>query len=214
MTYKLAGVQLLRDSNQQANQGETISFITDAKPGDLLFFDDDEGTITFRNLKSDEEVTLNFEDIAEGKFGFSTDEGDFSYTMEESGDGAGIVMKGPEGEARFGGAADPDQIPEWVSVYPGVTATQSSFHSSSEEEVAGMLGGQTEDSASEVMTHFSEFFEDEGWKVISKSETTTGDGAMNLITGEHVETGRTLAVTAIEASGETQVMINYSGKPD
>ena len=46
MTYKLAGVQLLRDSNQQATQGETISFITDARPGDLLFFDDEEGSIT------------------------------------------------------------------------------------------------------------------------------------------------------------------------
>lgn len=46
MTYKLAGVQLLRDSTQQATQGETISFLSDAEPGDLLFFDDDEGMIT------------------------------------------------------------------------------------------------------------------------------------------------------------------------
>ncbi len=46
MSYKLAGVQLLRDSTQQAAQGETISFITDAKPADLLFFDDEEGMIT------------------------------------------------------------------------------------------------------------------------------------------------------------------------
>ncbi len=46
MTYKLAGVQLLRDSTQQASQGETINFISDARPGDLMFFDDEEGTIT------------------------------------------------------------------------------------------------------------------------------------------------------------------------
>jgi hypothetical protein len=46
MTYKLAGVQLLRDASQQATQGETISFISDAKDGDLLFFDDEEGLIT------------------------------------------------------------------------------------------------------------------------------------------------------------------------
>jgi hypothetical protein len=45
MTYKIAGAQLLRDSTQQATQGETISFITDARPGDLLFFDDEEGMI-------------------------------------------------------------------------------------------------------------------------------------------------------------------------
>jgi hypothetical protein len=45
MAYKLAGVHLLRDSSQQATQGETISFISDAKAGDLLFFDDEEGAI-------------------------------------------------------------------------------------------------------------------------------------------------------------------------
>jgi hypothetical protein len=50
MAYKLAGVQLLRDSSQQATQGETISFITDAKPGDLLFFDDEEGLITHTGI--------------------------------------------------------------------------------------------------------------------------------------------------------------------
>lgn len=50
MTYKIAGVQLLRDAAQQATQGETISFISDAKPGDLLFFDDDEGMITHTGI--------------------------------------------------------------------------------------------------------------------------------------------------------------------
>jgi hypothetical protein len=50
MAYKLAGVQLLRDSAQQASQGETISFISDAIAGDLLFFDDDEGMITHTGI--------------------------------------------------------------------------------------------------------------------------------------------------------------------
>ncbi|MEN8224660.1 MAG: C40 family peptidase [Bacteroidota bacterium] len=45
MAYKISGVQLLRDATQQATQGETISFISDARPGDLLFFDDEEGMI-------------------------------------------------------------------------------------------------------------------------------------------------------------------------
>jgi hypothetical protein len=50
MAYKLAGVQLLRDSAQQAAQGETISFISDAKAGDLLFFDDEEEMITHTGI--------------------------------------------------------------------------------------------------------------------------------------------------------------------
>lgn len=45
MVYKLSGISLLRDAAQQATQGEPISFLTEAKPGDLVFFDNEEGQI-------------------------------------------------------------------------------------------------------------------------------------------------------------------------
>lgn len=46
MVYKLNGYSLLRDSNQQASQGEPLSFIEESEPGDLAFFDNAEGKIT------------------------------------------------------------------------------------------------------------------------------------------------------------------------
>ncbi len=46
MVYKLNGYKLLRDASQQAGQGEALSFIEEAEPGDLAFFDNDEGSIT------------------------------------------------------------------------------------------------------------------------------------------------------------------------
>ena len=45
MVYKLNGYDLLRDASQQATQGEVLSFIEEAEPGDLAFFDDKEGNI-------------------------------------------------------------------------------------------------------------------------------------------------------------------------
>ena len=45
LVYRLSGVQLLRDASQQAMQGDTITFISEALAGDLLFFDDDEANI-------------------------------------------------------------------------------------------------------------------------------------------------------------------------
>jgi len=45
MVYKLSGHTLLRDASQQATQGETLSFIEESEPGDLAFFDNDEGNI-------------------------------------------------------------------------------------------------------------------------------------------------------------------------
>jgi len=46
MVYKTCGIKLSRDAYQQANQGTTLSFLEEAKPGDLAFFDDEEGKIT------------------------------------------------------------------------------------------------------------------------------------------------------------------------
>jgi len=46
MVYKLNGYKLLRDASLQATQGEALSFIEESEPGDLAFFDNDEGKIT------------------------------------------------------------------------------------------------------------------------------------------------------------------------
>jgi len=46
MVYKLKKIKLLRDAAQQATQGETLNFVTEAEPGDLAFFDNPEGEIT------------------------------------------------------------------------------------------------------------------------------------------------------------------------
>lgn len=46
MVYKLNGYSLLRDANQQATQGEPLSFIEESEAGDLAFFDNAEGMIT------------------------------------------------------------------------------------------------------------------------------------------------------------------------
>ncbi|MCT4698156.1 C40 family peptidase [Tenacibaculum haliotis] len=44
--YKLCGYNLLRDAKEQATQGEVLSFIEESEPGDLAFFDNEDGNIT------------------------------------------------------------------------------------------------------------------------------------------------------------------------
>jgi len=45
VVYKFAGVKLLRDAYQQAEQGAVINFIEEAQPGDLAFFGNETGKI-------------------------------------------------------------------------------------------------------------------------------------------------------------------------
>ena len=46
ISYKLAGFRIPRDSFDQAGTGSTINLYSEAQPGDLVFFDNDEGKIT------------------------------------------------------------------------------------------------------------------------------------------------------------------------
>jgi cell wall-associated NlpC family hydrolase len=45
MVYKLNGFKILRDASQQASQGDALSFIEESEPGDLAFFDNNDGDI-------------------------------------------------------------------------------------------------------------------------------------------------------------------------
>jgi len=45
MVYRLQGINLPRDAYQQADVGTTLSFVDESEPGDLAFFDNNEGKI-------------------------------------------------------------------------------------------------------------------------------------------------------------------------
>ena len=45
IAFRMAGVNMPRDSYQQAGVGLQLSFVEEAMPGDLAFFDDDDGRI-------------------------------------------------------------------------------------------------------------------------------------------------------------------------
>jgi gamma-D-glutamyl-L-lysine dipeptidyl-peptidase len=45
IVYKLMNIRIPRDASQQANLGETVGFLQEARCGDLAFFDNEEGKI-------------------------------------------------------------------------------------------------------------------------------------------------------------------------
>ncbi|MCH4823033.1 C40 family peptidase [Gramella lutea] len=50
IVYKLNGFKIKRNASDQAKQGEALSFIEESEPGDLAFFDDNEGVINHVGL--------------------------------------------------------------------------------------------------------------------------------------------------------------------
>lgn len=59
LVYKMNGVKILRDAYQQAEQGETLSFVEEAEPGDLAFFDNEEGRIVHVGIVMDDNKIIH-----------------------------------------------------------------------------------------------------------------------------------------------------------
>lgn len=79
MAYKIKKVKLLRDAYQQAAQGETVSFISETEPGDLAFFDDQEGNIIHVGLIADKTRIIH----ASGKVRLDAIDHEGIYNQEE-----------------------------------------------------------------------------------------------------------------------------------
>lgn len=45
LLFKIAGIKLPRDASQQVHEGSPVNFVSEVKPGDVAFFDNEDGTI-------------------------------------------------------------------------------------------------------------------------------------------------------------------------
>lgn len=59
IVFKAAGYKLLRDANLQATQGISINFIQEALPGDLIFFDNNEGKIVHTGIFTENKTIIH-----------------------------------------------------------------------------------------------------------------------------------------------------------
>lgn len=59
LIYKVHGITLPRDAYQQAEIGEVLSFIEESKPGDLAFFENEEGVIIHVGMIVDDQEIIH-----------------------------------------------------------------------------------------------------------------------------------------------------------
>ncbi len=172
--------------------------------------DDEAGTFTVRNLQTGEVATLNFQDIADGKFTIITEEGDVTVSAAPSAEGGGVTVSGPEGETRIGASASMDEVPEWVPFLPDATESSGAFQMTTPEGIAGMVAQKTDKNTREVLDWFKDWFGANGYEIGGETIPTGPEGPFGSLTGSLAEEARTIAVTVIKSEDGTQVTINYN----
>ncbi|HEX6862072.1 MAG TPA: hypothetical protein VF414_04605, partial [Thermoanaerobaculia bacterium] len=83
--------------------------------------DEDAGTLTIKNTKTGEVITMNAKDIEEGRLTFETKEGTTTFDGSSAGESGTLKVTNEKGEeAVFGvGAGAPKNLPSWLPVYSG-----------------------------------------------------------------------------------------------
>jgi uncharacterized protein YneF (UPF0154 family) len=175
---------------------------------EIVSEDDDKGTITVRDKKTGEEITMNAEDIKEGRLKFKNKKGE-EVTFEGSGESGkeGFKIKTDKGSMTFGSGPG-EAPPAWVPSYPGAKAMASS-RESTEEGFTGTYSFQTSDSGEAVLTYFGQELKKGGFKVERTSTgQMTGLGTINARGAQD----RTVNVVVTRLADTTQVMVQYASE--
>ena len=165
--------------------------------------------MTIRNTKTGEKITVNFEDIEEGKFSFSTDQGEINIDASEMKDGS-LKVTNEQGEVVLstGGAVSED-VPSWVRIYPGGEPT-SRHTMKTEQEQTGGFEVETSASVKEVLDFYQNALKDDGYEVaVNTFSQDNSEGGM--VNGSHGEKGRNVVVIINADAGEpTKIVVSYT----
>lgn len=152
---------------------------------EVVKMDESAGTLTIRDKKTGKVITMNAEDVKEGKI---------TFTDENSGE-----------KVQIGGAAA--KLPDWVPAYPG-SNPEGNFSATAGEGQGGMASFKTSDAASKVLEFYESEFKAAGYKISATSSGAEG----GMVIGEDEANKRTIMATVSAAGGSTQVMLNYATK--
>ena len=177
------------------NPGLAISKLVAATNPDVtvLNTDDRAGTITLRDKKTGQVMTLSFDDVKNGKFKMSA--------TDEHGKTANIEIGGGAGKT-----------PSWVPNYPGAKA-EGNFTARGDDGTGKGAGGvvtfTTSDAPSKVMEFYNEKITGAGMKIIST--TTAGDTGMIMAASDD-EKKSLQVIVGKGSSNETTIGITFGEK--
>ena len=175
---------------------------------ELVSEDDDKGELTIRNKKTGEELTMNAQDIKQGRLKFKNEKGE-EVTFEGSGQQGkeGFRIKSNKGSVAFGNA-EGVKAPAWVPAYPGGKAVASASEQTA-EGVTGHLSFQTTDSADKVLAYYERELKASGFSV----ERTSMKGMAQFANlNAKADGGRRTVNVIVTPVGEAmQIAVQYTG---
>lgn len=172
--------------------------------------DEDAQTITLRNKETGETITIDMEDIKQGKLKFFNEEGEaaeITVTTDEEGSGT-LNISSSEGDFTMDAGAGVAKLPDWVPVFGGGVPENVGVLTAG----SGITGGYTVETG-ESLEDTAAFFEDKlkaaGFET-SRSSFTSNETSVINIRGLDEPSGRSVIVMVTDEGGKVTANITFA----
>jgi hypothetical protein len=174
---------------------------------EMVSLDEGKGVVTLRDKKTGKTVTLNFEDVRQGKITFQA-EGQEQVTVEARGDGqsGALQVRSPEGTMTLGADANA-KIPDWIPSYPS-SKPVGTFSMQGGEGEGGTYQFATRDALKDVMNFYDLELQKAGLTVTTRATHAAG----GMLSAEDEGKKRSVVVTLSPAEGGTRVNVMFQVK--
>ena len=173
---------------------------------ELVSTDEEGGKMTVLEKSTGKQITVDFEDITEGRISFETEEGESSISFDPQGEG-GVTFEGPQGTTTIGSGAG-DELPPWIELYPGSSEPQGAMSSTTAEGLSGTVTFRSTDPVARVLEFYERTLKASGLQVDKTTFTAQGSEG-GMLTGESDEPRRSVTVMVNDEDGATMISISY-----
>jgi hypothetical protein len=170
---------------------------------EMVSADDTAGTMTIRMKDTGEEVTLDYQDIAEGKFTVTTDEGTTTVNGRE-----GVVnTTNTAGETTsIGGGGGIEKMPKWFDIPEGLTGWQVLMHSERAGKVSVIVKAEATKPFAEIGEALKKNLEAKGFEEMGNVTS----GPATSVGYAHKGEGKNVNVSMASERGKDYVMFTMT----
>jgi hypothetical protein len=175
---------------------------------EIVSADEGAGTLTVRNKKTGDVVTMDLSQIKQGKLDFTGPKGEKLSIGAEGKEGQGTLnFRSEQGDVTFG-AGTGDKPPAWIPEYPG-SAPEGTYSMTDNERTAGGFQFRVPDAPQAVVDRYEEAFKAAGFE--TGKQTYSGGGSTGGVVSAK-SGGRTVTVSVASGDDGTTVMVNFEEK--
>jgi hypothetical protein len=168
-------------------------------------------SITIKNVKTGEVVTLTADDIEHGRFSVKTKDGTTTVNADQQ-NGGGLTVTDDKGQvSTLGGNSAAQNLPSWVPSYPGGTV-QGTYDTNNAEGRTAAFTVTTTDDATKVLEWYEAQLKNSGLTV--EKTTFSGNGQSGgMVSGKSAdEKQQVSAMISTAESGGASAVVTFQEK--